>query len=144
MVKTDLVREAGVFDEAIDCSVDYDLWMRIALQSPACVVDEPLVKVRRHSQNLQREVSAPYRARDYSLRKLASAVGPVERSLLNAERSRNALAMSGAIARSGARWYSVTAVCASLPYSWQYPRWWYGAAKAIARAGLRRNLTLPP
>jgi glycosyltransferase involved in cell wall biosynthesis len=143
MVKTDVAREAGVFDEAIDCSEDYDLWMRFALQSPACVVDEPLVKVRRHPQNLQRDLSAYYLARDHSLRKLASVAGAGERSVLAEERSRNALAMSAAIAASGARWCSVSAVCASFPFSWRYPRWWYGAAKAVARAGLRRNLKVP-
>ena len=72
LASTALVREAGAFDEAIDCSEDYDLWLRLALRSPVCVVDEPLISVRRHSSNPKRRAGAPHLARDYSLRKLAA------------------------------------------------------------------------
>ena len=46
VARTELVREVGAFDEAIDCAEDFDLWTRLALRSPICVVDEPLVRVR--------------------------------------------------------------------------------------------------
>ena len=134
VASTELLREAGAFDEAIDCSVDYDLWMRLALRSPVCVVDEPLVRVRRHSENLRREVAAPYLARDHYLQKLARQVAGAERTLLEEERSRNALQMADAILAAGDRWRSVTALRRSIAFSWTYPRWWYGSMKALARA----------
>jgi len=56
--------------------------------------------------------------------------------LVAEERSRNALGLAGALTAHGERWRSVVAVCNSLPLGWKYPHWWYGAAKALARAGL--------
>jgi glycosyltransferase involved in cell wall biosynthesis len=134
-----LVRNAGAFDEAIDCSVDYDLWMRLALRSPTCVVDEPLVRFRRHAENLRRPVSAPYVARDYYLRKLSTQVGGADRDLLAEERSHNALQLAAAIFTGGHRWGSVAAVAQGLPLGWKYPRWWYGSARALARACFARQ-----
>lgn len=129
-----LVRSAGLFDEAIDCSEDYDLWMRLALLSPTRLVDEVLIKVRRHAGSDDREPGRAHAARDYSLRKLAGRLTGWRKALVAAERSRNALAMSAELSRHGRRWSSVTAVAASLAFSWRFPRWWYGAAKAAARA----------
>jgi glycosyltransferase involved in cell wall biosynthesis len=132
---TALVREVGAFDEAIDCSEDYDLWLRLALRSPVCVVDEPLVRVRRHSSNPKRRAGGPHLARDHSLRKIAAQVAsPEERRLLAEERSRNALGLARAFAVHGQRRQSVVTVCKSLRLGWKYPRWWYGAAKELARA----------
>lgn len=139
-VRTPLVRAVGGFDEAIDCIVDYDLWMRLALESPVCVIDEPLVRVRRHADNLRRPVDAPYLARDYSLRKLAGRVSAAHARLVERERSFNALALAAAVYRSGARWRSLAPLARSAPFSWRYPRWWYGCLRALARAcvGIRR------
>jgi glycosyltransferase involved in cell wall biosynthesis len=131
-----LVRDAGGFDETIDCSEDYDLWLRLALRSPVCLVDEALISVRRHSSNPRRRAGAPHLARDYSLRKLASQLAGAQRRVLVEERSRNALGLAAAFAAHGERWRSITAVCKSVALGWRYPHWWYGAAKALARAGL--------
>ena len=136
LASTGLVREVGAFDEAIDCSEDYDLWLRLALQSPVCVVDEPLISVRRHSSNPKRRAGVPHLARDYSLRKLEAQLGGAEGRLLAEERSRNALGLAAAQAAHGERLQSVMTVCNSLPLGWKYPHWWYRAAKALARACL--------
>jgi len=136
LARTDLVREVGGFDEAIDCSEDYDLWMRLALRSPVCVVDEPLVRVRQHAGSDSREAGSAHRARDYSLHKLARHVTGEQRKLLAEERSRNSLAKAAEVAARGGRWRSVVVLCEGLPLGWRYPRWWYGAAKALARACL--------
>ena len=136
LASTALVREVGGFDEAIDCSEDYDLWLRLALRSPVCVVDETLISVRRHSSNPKRRAGTPHLARDYSLRKLEAQLTGGERKLLAEERSRNALGLAAALTAHGERWRSVIAVCNSLSLGWKYPHWWYGAAKALASAGL--------
>jgi glycosyltransferase involved in cell wall biosynthesis len=139
-----LLRDAGEFDETLDCGEDYDLWMRLALRSAVCVVDEPLVLVRRHAGNQPRAAGHAHRARDYSLRKLAARVGAAQRALLAEERSRNALACAAELAASGGRWRSLAAVADGLPLGWRYPRWWYGAARACARAciGPRRSASV--
>ncbi len=142
LVSTELVRETGGFDETIDRSEDYDLWLRLALRSPVRVVDEPLIRVRRHASNETREAGSAHWARDYSLRKLAAELGGVQRSLLAEERSRNALAMAAAVTARGGRSRSVAIVARSLPLGWKYPHWWFGAAKELVRAclgGERRN-----
>jgi glycosyltransferase involved in cell wall biosynthesis len=137
VASTELVRDVGAFDEAIDCAEDYDLWTRMALRSPVCVVDEPLVRVRSHPDNSGRKIGSAYAARDYWLRKLAAQLAGRPRALLVEERSRNALAHARAIAAHGDRWRAVVTVARSVPLGWQYPRWWYGAAKLVARATLR-------
>jgi GT2 family glycosyltransferase len=132
-----LVRDVGGFDEAIDVSEDYDLWLRLALRSPVCVVDEPLVCVRRHSSNPKRRPGAPHLARDYSLRKIEEQLSGRERRLLVEERSLNALGLAAALTSHGKAWQSVLTVCKGVPLGWRYPHWWCGAAKELARACLR-------
>jgi glycosyltransferase involved in cell wall biosynthesis len=134
VASTELVRDAGSFDEAIDVSEDYDLWLRLALRSPVCVVDEPLIRVRRHASNPKRRPGSPHLARDYSLRKLAAQLGDAQRKLLDEERSRNALGLARAFAVHGERWHSIMTVYRSLPLGWKSARWWYGAVKELARA----------
>jgi len=136
MARTELVREVGAFDEAIDCAEDFDLWVRLALRSPICVADEPLVRVHTHPHNNGRSIGSAPEARDYSLRKLAAQTGGQARALLAKERSRNALAYSAALAAHGDHWTSLSPLASSLRFSWKYPAWWYGAAKALARACL--------
>jgi len=143
LASTELVREVGAFDEAMDRSEDYDLWMRLALRSPACVIDEPLVAVRRHAGNQKTEQPRAYVARDYSLCKLARHVTGPQRRLLEQERSRNALALAAEIANRGGRWRALVAVGRSLPFSWKYPQWWYGGARALARACLATGRYAP-
>jgi glycosyltransferase involved in cell wall biosynthesis len=137
LARTELVRHIGAFDEAIDCSEDYDLMLRLAFRSPVCVVDEPLTSVRRHSSNPKRRAGAPHLARDYSLRKLEAQVMGRERKLLAEERSRNALGLAAAFTSHGERRRSIATIFRSVPLGWKYPRWWYGAAKEIARTVFR-------
>ena len=137
MAKTELVRDVGGFDEAIDCAEDYDLWMRLALRSPLCVVDKALVKVRRYARVYpDRAIGEAHEALDYSLRKLAPGLEGPHRSLVKEARSRNALAKAATISAHSGRWRALSAVASSAGFSWRYPRWWYGAAKALARACL--------
>ena len=137
LARAELVRDVGAFDEAIDCSEDYDLVLRLAFRSPTCVVDEPLISVRRHSSNPKRRAGAPHLARDYSLRKLEATVTGRERKLLAEERSRNALGLAAALTAHGERRRSIATIFRSVPLGWKYPRWWYGAAKELARTVLR-------
>jgi glycosyltransferase involved in cell wall biosynthesis len=143
VARTEFLREVGAFDETIDCAEDYDLWARLALRSPACVVDEPLVRVRRYPRNDEREVGRAHVARDRSLRKLASQLAGRRRALVLAERSRNALARGAALVACGNPWRGVGAVASSLPLGWRYPGWWFGCAKLLVRACFRRRGVSP-
>jgi hypothetical protein len=135
-VRTDLLRDVGAFDEAIDCAEDYDLWARLALRSPACALDEPLVRVRRHRGIDATKIAHAHEARDYSLRKLARLVAGSQRALVDEERGRNALVQAAVIGAHGDRARAFATVARSLPIGWRYARWWYGAAKAVTRVAL--------
>jgi len=139
VASAELVREAGGFDETIDRSEDYDLWMRLALRSPICIVDEQLLRVRRHASNENRQPGSAHIARDHSLRKLAEQLTGAERELLAQERSRNALQLAAVLTAHNQRWRAVTAICGSLSFAWRYPHWWYGAAKELAKAVVRSS-----
>jgi glycosyltransferase involved in cell wall biosynthesis len=134
VVGTDFVRDAGGFDEAIDCAEDYDLWARLALRSPASVIDEALVRVRRYRNTDASKIARAHVARDYSLRKLAAQVDGKRRSLLHEERGRNALVQARVYANHGDRGRALATVARSLRFGWKHRRWWYGAAKAVAHA----------
>ena len=143
VARTELVRDVGAFDETIDCAEDYDLWTRLARRSAICVVDDPLVLVVTHPNDNGRTIGRAAVARDYSLRKLAAQSSGRARALVAKERSRNALAHSAELAAHGDRWASLAPVARSLRFSWRYSSWWYGAAKAVARACLRSGPAAP-
>jgi hypothetical protein len=134
------VRGVGAFDEAIDCGEDYDLWARLALRSPACVIDEPLVRIRRYRGTDPSKIGHAHVARDYSLRKLATQVEGPQQALLVEERSRNALVQAAVIAAHGDRRRALATVARSMPVGWKFPRWWYGAAKAMVRVALGAHM----
>jgi glycosyltransferase involved in cell wall biosynthesis len=51
MVATDLVREVGGFDPALPIMPDWDLWIRLALQSPLASCNRPLLAYLTHGQS---------------------------------------------------------------------------------------------
>src|SRR5215469_12501821 len=131
-----LIGEAGAFDEALLSAEDYDLWMRLALNSEVAVVDAPLVHVRYHDENHTREWQAAYLGRDRSLSEGQRLVDPSRRSLLRAERMRNALQLARTHAELGAQRAMWRALRESLPYCWTYPRWWLNGLKTVLRSAV--------
>src|SRR5688572_16391106 len=134
VVTTRLVREVGGFDEAIDCGVDSDLWLRLALRSSACIVSESLARIRYHAGNRKRDASRRYASRDYSLRKLTVGATGAQRALLQRERSLNALLWDVETAARRGRWRSLAIVGKSLPFGWKFALWWYESLKVLVRA----------
>ncbi len=57
MIRRDVLEEVGLFDESIPMSIDYDLWLRIALRYHFDFVDEPLVLYRTGHANLLTRLS---------------------------------------------------------------------------------------
>jgi glycosyltransferase involved in cell wall biosynthesis len=51
IAKRKCIEEAGMFDENIAVTDDYDLWLRITYYHPIGYVDEPLAMYRYHGQN---------------------------------------------------------------------------------------------
>jgi glycosyltransferase involved in cell wall biosynthesis len=53
MVRTEVLRRSGGFDERLSVIADWELWFRLARHCRATAVPEPLVAVRRHGSNMQ-------------------------------------------------------------------------------------------
>jgi glycosyltransferase involved in cell wall biosynthesis len=135
-----LIAQAGGFDEALRSAEDYDLWLRLALHSEVAIVDEPLVYVRYHDENLTRDWQSAFVGRDRSLSRRQLLVDSGRRSLLREERMRNALQLAATHAGLGAQGRMLRALWESLPYSWTYPRWWLGGLKTVLRPHLPHRL----
>jgi hypothetical protein len=134
IARAELLREVGGFDERIECAEDYDLWVRLALRAPVCVVDEPLVRVRRHRPDSAGTPGASHAGREFSLRKLATALEGPRRTLLIEELGRNAWWHACVMAELVGRRQAVATFATAARFGWRYPRWWYGAGGAAACA----------
>ncbi len=51
LVRTDLVRRVGGFDEELRCFEDWDLWIRLAAAAPAAAVDDVVVAHLEHADS---------------------------------------------------------------------------------------------
>ena len=127
----ELVLSVGGFDETICSGEDYDLWMRMALESDLGLIDEPLVYVRRHSESHTRNWHIAYLGRDQSLKKLQTRVDPTRRALLRRERMRNGLALAATYSVLGERMQVRRVLRLAFGYSWPYPTWWIKALRML-------------
>lgn len=71
MITRELFDRVGGFDETFEACEDYDLWLRVALDTEVPLIPEPLVvKIGGHEDQLSRTVWGPDRFRVRALRKL--------------------------------------------------------------------------
>lgn len=63
LVRRDVLAEVGFFDEGLDFPIDYELWLRIALQHPFDYVDRPLVKYRVAPGSMSQRINRGERSR---------------------------------------------------------------------------------
>jgi glycosyltransferase involved in cell wall biosynthesis len=52
MIKRECLATIGLFDESLPTCEDWDLWLRLALHFPFDFVDESLVRIREHGENM--------------------------------------------------------------------------------------------
>jgi glycosyltransferase involved in cell wall biosynthesis len=57
LIKAEVFKEVGLFDESLRASEDWDMWLRIAQQFYFDFVDLPLVQIRVHQSNMQKDFS---------------------------------------------------------------------------------------
>ena len=57
LIKSEVFKEVGVFDENLRASEDWDMWLRIAQKFHFDFVDSPLVQIRVHQSNMQKDFS---------------------------------------------------------------------------------------
>lgn len=57
LVEKDKIIKTGGFRENVIYSEDWDLWLRLAVVGGFAYIDEPLVKIRRHGENVSTKVT---------------------------------------------------------------------------------------
>lgn len=55
LVKSEVLRKVGDFDESLSACEDWDLWLRLAREHEFDYVPRKLVRIRRHDSNMQRD-----------------------------------------------------------------------------------------
>jgi glycosyltransferase involved in cell wall biosynthesis len=134
MARRELIESAGGFDEELVSGQDYDLWMRLALRTPVCVLDEALTAVRVHARS--HSSAWPPRAlefRDLSLRKVGLLAGDEWQDAIQRQRRRNAAALASSYQQVGARRAMLHSMRRNLQLCWHDPRWWASIARTLAR-----------
>jgi glycosyltransferase involved in cell wall biosynthesis len=134
VVARELLSQVGGFDEKLDSAEDMDLWARLAQHSELALINEPLARIRVHTENYSSQhLTAGLAGWGYALRKLEDTSELRSRSLIRRERVRTAvgLAWTYAVMRSPSN--VLRTLCRTFPFSWRYSRWWWGSAKAIVR-----------
>lgn len=57
LVKSHVFREVGLFDETLQASEDWDMWIRVCKKFHVDFVDQVLVQIRVHPSNMQKDFS---------------------------------------------------------------------------------------
>ena len=130
-----LLQQAGGFDEQLNDTEDYELWLRLARHSEIDAINELLTLVRRHGQHFSAKPIEALRAARYVLdRQLRS--GDVEhlRSVLLRQRARVVVGLARSRAAAGIRGDALGTLVSGVRYFWRYPRFWPDALAAIALA----------
>lgn len=55
LLKSEIFKQVGLFDESLRASEDWDMWIRISREFHFDYVNESLVKIRVHSNNMQKD-----------------------------------------------------------------------------------------
>lgn len=129
-----LVNAIGRFDERQEFGEFHDLCLRLAERSQVVALGEVLCSVRRHDEHYSGDRLAAYQSWDRLYAKMV-ALAPTSRvrSRCRQLRANASLVLAGLRARRG----DYRGVCGLLArsslFSWQFPRWWFGAVKQVVR-----------
>jgi hypothetical protein len=133
MVTGQLLERAGGFDEHQGLYEDYELWLRFAMLSEVCLVDQPLVAVRSHDEQFSCHGISALQARDRMLEKTQALTQlPHQRAAFRLARARNAALLAVASAAAGSRSAALRSVAHSWRVSWRCAEWWLSVAKVLA------------
>lgn len=88
VARRDAIVRAGGYPEDLPICGDYELYLRLALQSEIDFVDEPLVRVRRHSEHYCDDLTALVELRRFMGKVQRSELVPQMRAVLRARRAR--------------------------------------------------------
>jgi glycosyltransferase involved in cell wall biosynthesis len=121
-----LLAQVGGFDDDLLLFEDYDLWLRLALQSEIHLIDEPLICVRSHDQHYIAgdRAGSMLACRHRSLQNVRRFVrNRLLRSLLGRVYARSVLDLASLSARTD-RLAAARLVLSGFACSWRYRQWW--------------------
>ena len=104
MIRRDLFEAAGGFDESLPACEDYDLWLRLAWQTPVPLIDRPLVIKRGgHADQLSRRYWGMDRFRVRSLQRLLAepALSATQREAVRAVLTEKCVILAQGAAKRG-------------------------------------------
>jgi glycosyltransferase involved in cell wall biosynthesis len=133
VVSRRLLQQVGGFDERLNDTEDYELWLRLARRSEIDAVQELLTLVRRHRQHFSAKPIEAFQAARYVIdRQLRS--GDVEhlRSVLLRQRARVIVGLARSRAAAGNRRDALAALVSDARHFWRYPQSCLDALAAIA------------
>jgi glycosyltransferase involved in cell wall biosynthesis len=135
MAERSLVQEAGGFDEQQRFHEDLDLWLRLAARSAVTVVDQELVRVRSHRDRYSWDRVGDYEGQVRLYGKMADTLtDPKLKKIARRRQAMTTLGLAGLHFDAGRRAEVHRTLRAAASYSWRYPAWWWGAAKAVLRS----------
>lgn len=135
MAERNLVDALGGFDESLRYGEFHDLCLRLALESPAVIVDEPLSSVRAHQQHYSADRVAAL-ASWMRLYEKYSRMAPDSglRAQSSKMRARTAARLAAKHVQLGEPRAALAALRDSLRFSWRYADWWADSVRILARS----------
>ena len=135
-----LVLEAGGFDVSQRFCEDYDLWLRLAMRSPASAIAEPLACVRVHQDNYSQDRLGAYTGWLRLYEKFAHLLPDPRHRRICRERSAGAaLSLATLYRDAGQPAQAHAAFAHAFTRGWTQLRWWPRAARALVRGLLPRR-----
>jgi len=134
IAERELVKAIGGFDEQLLFGEYHDLCVRLAARSQVVALSEPLCVIHSHDEHYSQDRIGDYAGWVQLYGKMASlAPNPRLASHCWRMRARTSVILAGLLGDQG-RYPSVWITLAhAARFSWRYPSWWLGAAKAVAR-----------
>ncbi len=129
-----LIEQVGGFDEGQVFFEDYDLWLRLSLQSEVTAIDEPLVLIRNHGQHFTADRVGVYEARRRLLGKIAGMARTARLyRLVQRQYIRNEANLARACAAAGQQARAFRLLWRSREAAWHGPYWWQALSVATVR-----------
>lgn len=138
MVERALIEQVGAFDADIRACEDFDLWLRLALVSPAASLDAPLLRVRVAPGSYSDRWPHALEDRGRALRNLLARVEPERRGLVRAECARNSAALAAEYFDVGRDADGRRERRACLRAALRHPSAWRAALRMLLHARLPR------
>ena len=141
VVERDLICAIGGFDERQAFAEWHDLCLRLAMQAEVVALPESLCSVRSHSEQYSADriaAQASWMRLYEKMSRLAPA--PHLRTLAARWRAETSLSLARLQSDGGNYGAALRTLCAALPFSWHFPRWWGGALRRVVRPAVPARL----